>query len=75
MGLLVVRRLGFFERRVRGAGMPANLGEESLQQSGRRSGREIWRGRRQLEQESKDCEGRREASAKRHSAEEYCFAL
>lgn len=73
MGLLLVRRLGFFERRVRGAGMPANLGKESLQQPGRRSGREIRRGRekagrRQLEQESNDCEGRREASAAAQSA-------
>lgn len=72
IALPVVRRLGFLERRVRGARMPANLGKESLQ-PGRRSGCEVRRrrekaGRRQLEQESKDCEGRREASAAAQSA-------
>ncbi len=79
IALPVIRRLGGFGRRIRRAGIPANLGKKSLE-PGRRGGREIRRGRekarrRQLEQESKDCEGRREASAKRHSAEEYCFAL
>lgn len=73
MALLMIRRLGFFERRVGRAGMPANLGKESLQQPGRRSGREIRRRRekakrRQLEQESKDCEGGRDASAPVQSA-------
>ena len=73
MGRLMIRRLGGLGRRIRRAGIPANLGKESLQQPGRRSGREIRRGRekarrRQLEQESKDCEGRREASAAAQSA-------